>query len=462
VATLGTVGTIKMTPYKYSQFPKYILKRPWFLKPNSLRLYIYLLLEANYQDNYKSNNIPLLKNQLLTSSNSLEKALELTRQKVETALETLKKTGDIEIKTTNKYSIITLLFDNKQKTGEEASKEVLFIFSQLPKYIKTKNWFLKPKTLRLYIYLLSNKSYKKTLIKSYKKALITTLTGTITLEEDQLLTSINSLTKALKLTTKEIRTALKHLQETNDIAIKPTTKYSIITLLFEEEKEGKQKTSDEALAGLPLEKDKKLKYSSKGKNTQKNTQKRTGDEALAELTPQEDDSKIRAKTRAISKEEEEEDNNNNIYGDDFKEFYNNYPVQKTKVKGDEASSEKKYNSLRKNGVSKEELSNALANYKEEIKAKSWQQTKRVEGWLEKWENYKQEDYSKEIKEIKAKIIEIEPEATITADNKRINIVLPTFDKLLDCKTSIKNVIKPLCDNIGYQYYLQSNDNSNQL
>ena len=227
-----------MTPYKYSQFPKYILKRPWFLKPNSLRLYIYLLLEANYQDNYKSNNIPLLKNQLLTSSNSLEKALELTRQKVETALETLKKTGDIEIKTTPKYSIITLLFDNKQKTGEEASKEVLFIFSQLPKYIKTKNWFLKPKTLRLYIYLLSNKSYKKTLINN------------IPLLKDQLLTSINSLEKALKLTTKEIRTALKHLQETNDIAIKPTTKYSIITLLFEESFDEKSQYKEKE--NLPL------------------------------------------------------------------------------------------------------------------------------------------------------------------------------------------------------------------
>ena len=124
MATLGTIGTAKMTPYKYSQFPKYILKRPWYSKPNSLRLYIYLLLEANYQDNYKSNNIPLLKDQLLTSINSLEKALELTRQKVETALETLKKTGDIEIKTTPKYSIITLLFEEekegKQKTGDEA------------------------------------------------------------------------------------------------------------------------------------------------------------------------------------------------------------------------------------------------------------------------------------------------------------------------------------------------------
>ncbi len=327
MATLGTIGIVKMTPYKFSQFPKYILKRPWFLKPNSLRLYIYLLLEANYQDNYKSNNITLLKDQLLTSNDAL--------------------------------------------------------------------------------------------------------------------------TKALKLTTGQIRTALKHLQETNDIEIKTTNKYSIITLLFE----GKEKTGDEALVGLTPQEDKKQK----GQANSKKGKEKTGDEALVGG----DASKIGAKTRAISKEEEE-DNNNNIYGDDFKEFYNNYPVQKTKVKGDEASSEKKYNSLRKNGVSKEELSNALANYKEEIKAKSWQQTKRVEGWLEEWETYKQEDYSKEIKEIKAKIIEIEPEATITADNKRINIVLPTFDKLLDCKTSIKNVIKPLCDNIGYQYYLQSNDNSNQL
>jgi biotin operon repressor len=415
VATLGTIGTIKMTPYKYSQFPKYILKRPWFLKPNSLRLYIYLLLEANYQDNYKSNNIPLLKNQLLTSSNSLEKALELTRQKVETALETLKKTGDIAIKPTPKYSIITLLFDNKQKTGEEASKEVLFIFSQLPKYIKTKNWFLKPKTLRLYIYLLSNKSYKKTLINN------------IPLLKDQLLTSINSLEKALKLTTKEIRTALKHLQETNDIAIKPTPKYSIITLLFEEEKEGKQKTGDEALAGF---------------------------------TPQEDDSKIRAKTRACFKEE---DKNINIKvisesENDFQEFWGKYPKINT-PKGSKEDAKKLYIKIRQGGITKKQMLDAVDGYRQMLEgtktAKYQQSSKRVDGWLKKdYEEYLTEDCTEQLKEIEARIKAIEPEATITVENQEI-IVYMLRDSFIAYSNSIDDNITPLCKAINYQLLTKS-------
>ncbi len=139
MATLGTVGTIKMTPYKYSQFPKYILKRPWFLKPNSLRLYIYLLLEANYQDNYKSNNITLLKDQLLTSNDALTKALKLTTKEIRTALKHLQETNDIEIKTTPKYSIITLLFeesfDEKSKYKEKENLPLADIINKIAKLL---------------------------------------------------------------------------------------------------------------------------------------------------------------------------------------------------------------------------------------------------------------------------------------------------------------------------------------
>ena len=116
-----------MTPYKFKKLPNYIFKRPWYSKPNSLRLYIHLLLNKSYLDRTLINNIPLLKNQLLTSSNSLEKALELTKTQIRTALNHLKIAGDIAIKPTTKYSIITLLFEEeeegKQKTGDEALGE---------------------------------------------------------------------------------------------------------------------------------------------------------------------------------------------------------------------------------------------------------------------------------------------------------------------------------------------------
>jgi len=147
---------------------------------------------------------------------------------------------------------------------------------------------------------------------------------------------------------------------------------------------------------------------------------------------------------------------NNIYGDDFQEFYNNYPLQGTKVKGNKASSEKKYNLLRKNGVSKEDLNNALANYKEEIKANSWQQTKRVEFWLTKWETYQLTDSKQELKQIENKLKEIEPLADIKIKDKNIIIILPTFDSLRLNKEIINKELMPLCNNIGYTTQLTNN------
>jgi hypothetical protein len=316
-------------------------------------------------------------------------------------------------------------------------------FSQFPNYITKRPWFLKSKTLMLYMYLLSNKSYlEKTLINN------------IPLLKDQLLTSSNSLEKALKLTKAEITTAIKNLKATNDIAIKGTNKYSIITLLFEKDKNKEQETGDEALGKLTLQEDKKQKQGAKNKNKEQNKEQETGDEALGKLTLEDPSkTKTRSKTRTILEQEDKNINIKVISENDFQEWWKNYPVQNTKVKGDKEATKKEYNSLRKKGITKEEVNMALEFYKEELKINSWQQSKRAEGWLKKWETYKQEDYSKEIKEIKAKIIAIEPETTITVENKRIIIVLPTFDKLRACKTKINNDINPLCKEIGYQLFI---------
>jgi len=100
-------------------------------------LYVYLLSQSTYLDKTTINNIVLNKNQILTSSKALESALKLTRGEVRTALEHLKKTGDIKITTTNKYSIITLLFEGSvnNKKFEKESLPIADIINKIAKLL---------------------------------------------------------------------------------------------------------------------------------------------------------------------------------------------------------------------------------------------------------------------------------------------------------------------------------------
>ena len=307
-------------------------------------------------------------------------------------------------------------------------------FLKLPKYITSRHWFLKP-TLNLYVYLLSQSTYlEKTKINN------------IVLNKHQILTSSKALESALKLTRKQVITALEHLKKTSDIEITTTNKYSIITLLFEEK--GQQKTGDEPLEIESQEENKKEKGTTKDKKGQQKGQQKTGDEALEIESPNNSRKLKRDNKRDTSIDSI--DKNNNILVD-FQEFWGNYPIQKAPVKGSKKNSQKIYNSLREKKITKEELSNALECYKKDLKANSWQQSKRVEGWLKDWETYKQEDYSKEIEVISQRVKAIEPLAGIQVKDKEIIINILCFDSLIANKDNIENDIKQPCKDIDFQY-----------
>ena len=79
----------------------------WFNNGDMVRLFLYLLLEANYE-NKRWNGIVISRGQLLTGRKELAKNLNLSEQVVRTCLDRLKSTSEITIKSTNKYSIITI------------------------------------------------------------------------------------------------------------------------------------------------------------------------------------------------------------------------------------------------------------------------------------------------------------------------------------------------------------------
>lgn len=84
-----------------------ILAWEWYTDPNTIRLFLHLLLTANYVTQRWQGKL-IQPGQLLTGRNKLAQELSLTVRKIRTSLDKLKKTGEVSIKTIGNYSIITI------------------------------------------------------------------------------------------------------------------------------------------------------------------------------------------------------------------------------------------------------------------------------------------------------------------------------------------------------------------
>jgi hypothetical protein len=82
---------------------------------NTFRLFLHLLMTANIEDKQWKDGVVIKRGQVVTSIAKLAYELGLTDNQIRTSKNTLKRTGEITIKTTNKYSIITVCkFDDYQ------------------------------------------------------------------------------------------------------------------------------------------------------------------------------------------------------------------------------------------------------------------------------------------------------------------------------------------------------------
>lgn len=84
------------------------LEWEWSNDSNMVHLFIYLILNANHKDK-KWKGVTIKKGQLISGINSLNKNTSISIQSIRTCLERLKSTCEITIKSTNKYSIITIV-----------------------------------------------------------------------------------------------------------------------------------------------------------------------------------------------------------------------------------------------------------------------------------------------------------------------------------------------------------------
>jgi len=91
----------------YVKLYRQITEWQWFDDPNTLKLFLFCLVKANYQPSiWKGVEIPI--GSFVTSSEKLADSLLLGRQQVRRALGNLQTTSEITIKTTNKYIVINV------------------------------------------------------------------------------------------------------------------------------------------------------------------------------------------------------------------------------------------------------------------------------------------------------------------------------------------------------------------
>lgn len=107
----------------YIKLWRSLLKWEWYSDVNVSRLFIHLLLTANYEDTtWRGETIH--RGQRLTSVAKLSEETGLTTKEVRTALGKLTRTNELTIRTTNKFSVITVeKYDFFQSPADAMGKQ---------------------------------------------------------------------------------------------------------------------------------------------------------------------------------------------------------------------------------------------------------------------------------------------------------------------------------------------------
>lgn len=95
----------------------------WYKKPNMVHLFIHLLLSANFVKG-KFQGIDVERGQFITGIKKLSADTGISEQSLRTCLKRLKLTGEITIKSTNQFSVITLTnYEDYQAQEDDTNKQ---------------------------------------------------------------------------------------------------------------------------------------------------------------------------------------------------------------------------------------------------------------------------------------------------------------------------------------------------
>jgi len=102
---------------------KKILNWDWYSDKNTFRVFLHLLLIANYEPKLW-RGIKIQRGQVVTSIAHLSAAISVSNQTIRTTLKRLHNNKQINIQTTNKYTLITICkYDKYQKKDFHTNKQ---------------------------------------------------------------------------------------------------------------------------------------------------------------------------------------------------------------------------------------------------------------------------------------------------------------------------------------------------
>ncbi len=161
----------------FVKLSKAILDWQWYTEPNVTRLYIHILLKANFkQNNWRGIEIKV--GEFITSVDKLHVELNLSVQTIRTALKKLENTGYIELRPTSQYSLIKLIdsdvflleynYNNKHNSNQKTNGQ-----QSNNNQVTTTNKEKKEKTIKEEIELFQaeldkyKNQYSKTILDSF-------------------------------------------------------------------------------------------------------------------------------------------------------------------------------------------------------------------------------------------------------------------------------------------------------
>ncbi len=111
----------------YIKLSRGLLEWEWYTDINTTRLFIHMLLRANWKGgNFKGTTVP--RGSFISSIGKLAGETGLTEREIRTAISHLKKTGEVTSKTTNRFTVFTVVkYDlyqtsDKQNDNQETDK----------------------------------------------------------------------------------------------------------------------------------------------------------------------------------------------------------------------------------------------------------------------------------------------------------------------------------------------------